>query len=57
MPLRWAILHSRKLVHNGRASLKEMEEHFDAVMIADAMPMRNCSAEHIDKIHILSVSI
>jgi len=41
MPLRWEILHSQKLVHivaEGPVTLKEMEEHFDAIMVADAMP-------------------
>ena len=41
MPLRWQILHPQKLVHivaEGKVTLKEMEEHFDAIMVADAMP-------------------
>jgi hypothetical protein len=41
MPLRWEILHPQKLVHivaDGPVTLKEMEEHFDAIMVADAMP-------------------
>ena len=41
MPLRWEILHPQKLVHivaEGVVTLKEMEEHFDAIMVADAMP-------------------
>ena len=41
MPLRWEILHSQKLVHivaEGPVTLKEMEDHFDALFIADAMP-------------------
>lgn len=41
MPLRWEILHSQKLVHivaDGPVTLREMEEHFDAIMVADAMP-------------------
>jgi len=41
MPLRWQILHPQKLVHivaEGKVTLQEMEEHFDAIMVADAMP-------------------
>jgi hypothetical protein len=41
MPLRWEILHPQKLVHivgEGTVTLAEMEEHFDAIMVADAMP-------------------
>ena len=41
MPLRWQILHPQKLVHivaEGKVTLKEMEEHFDAILVADAMP-------------------
>jgi hypothetical protein len=41
MPLRWEILHPQKLVHivaEGPVTLKEMEDHFDAIMVADAMP-------------------
>lgn len=41
MSLRWEILHQQKLVHivaDGPVTLKEMEEHFDAIMVADAMP-------------------
>ncbi|MDP1840226.1 MAG: hypothetical protein Q8N31_00960 [Reyranella sp.] len=41
MPLRWEILHPQKLVHivaEGPVTLKEMEDHFDAIYIADAMP-------------------
>lgn len=41
MPLRWEILHPQKLVHivaEGPVTLKEMEEHFDAILVADAMP-------------------
>jgi hypothetical protein len=41
MPLRWEILHPQKLVHivaEGPVTLKEMEDHFDASMVADAMP-------------------
>ena len=41
MPLRWEILHPQKLVHivaEGPVTLKEMEDHFDAIFVADAMP-------------------
>jgi hypothetical protein len=41
MPLRWEILHSQKLVHivaEGPITLKDMEEHFDAIVVAEAMP-------------------
>jgi hypothetical protein len=41
MPLRWEILHPQKLVHvvaEGPVTLKEMEDHFDAIVVADAMP-------------------
>jgi hypothetical protein len=41
MPLRWQILHPQKLVHivaDGKVTLKEMEAHFDAILVADAMP-------------------
>ena len=41
MPLRWTIDHSRKFVHivvaEGPLTLKDMEEHFDAITLADAM--------------------
>lgn len=40
MPLRWDIDHSRKFVHivaEGPVTLKEMEAHFDAIMVANAM--------------------
>ena len=41
MPLRWIIDHSRKFVHivvaDGPLTLKDMEEHFDAIAVADAM--------------------
>jgi len=39
--LRWQILHPQKLVHivaEGKVTLAEMEAHFDAIMVADAMP-------------------
>ena len=41
MPLRWEILHAEKLVHlvaDGTVTLRDLEEHFDAVLVADAMP-------------------
>ena len=40
MPLRWEILHPQKFVHivaEGPVTLKEMEDHFDAIYIADAL--------------------
>ena len=40
MPLRWEIFHAQKFVHiiaEGPVTLKEMEEHFDAIAVADAM--------------------
>lgn len=40
MPLHWEILHPEKFVHivaEGQVVLKEMEEHFDAIAVADAM--------------------
>ena len=41
MPLRWEILHSQKLIHivaEGTVTLPEMEEHFDALVVANALP-------------------
>ncbi len=41
MPLRWEILHPQKLVHivaEGAVTREELEEHFDAIVVADAMP-------------------
>ena len=41
MPLRWEIHHGQRLVHivaDGPVTLKELEDHFDAIMVADAMP-------------------
>ncbi|MDP1909119.1 MAG: hypothetical protein Q8K85_12525 [Hyphomicrobium sp.] len=41
MPLRWAILHPEKLIHivgEGPVTLKEMEDHFDALVVADVLP-------------------
>ena len=41
MPLRWEILHQQRLVHivgDGPVTLKEMEDHFDAIIVANAMP-------------------
>lgn len=40
MPLRWEIDHVRKFVHivaEGPVVLKELEEHFDALFVANAM--------------------
>ena len=40
MPLRWKILHAEKLVHviaEGPVTLKHMEEHFDAIVTANAL--------------------
>ncbi len=40
MPLRWDILHDEKFVHviaEGPVTLKEMEEHFDALVVANAL--------------------
>lgn len=41
MPLKWTIDHSRKFVHivvaEGPLTLQDMEEHFDAIAVADAM--------------------
>ncbi len=40
MPLRWEILHDQKLVHviaEGEVTLTEMEDHFDALVVADAL--------------------
>jgi len=40
MPLRWEILHDQKLIHvvaEGEVTLKEMEEHFDALVVANAL--------------------
>jgi hypothetical protein len=40
MALRWEILHPQKLIHivaDGTVTLKEMEEHFDAIVVANAM--------------------
>ncbi len=41
MPMRWDIDHAQKFVHivaEGAVTLKEMEGHFDALLVADAMP-------------------
>jgi hypothetical protein len=40
MPLRWEILHPQKfirIVAEGSVTLKEMEEHFDAIAVENAM--------------------
>jgi hypothetical protein len=41
LPLRWNILHDRKLVHiigEGVVTREDLEAHFDAIVIANAMP-------------------
>lgn len=40
MPLRWEILHPQKLIHivaEGPVALKDMEEHFDALVVANVL--------------------
>ena len=40
MPLRWQVHHAEKLVHviaEGRVTIKEMEDHFDALVVAGAL--------------------
>ncbi|WP_425064203.1 hypothetical protein [Reyranella sp.] len=40
MPLRWEILDPQKLIHvvaEGEVTLKEMEAHFDALVVANAL--------------------
>jgi hypothetical protein len=40
MPLRWDIRHDERLVHviaEGPVTLKELEAHFDALVVADAL--------------------
>lgn len=40
MPLKWEIFHDQKLVHiiaEGHVTLPEMEEHFDALAVADVL--------------------
>ena len=40
MPLKWEIFHDQKLVHiiaEGRVTVPEMEEHFDALAVADVL--------------------
>jgi len=40
MPLRWDIRHEEKLIHvvaEGEVTLKEMEAHFDALVVANAL--------------------
>jgi len=40
MPLRWEILHPQKFIHivaEGPVTLKEMEDHFDAIAVETAM--------------------
>ena len=41
MPLRWEILHAEKIVHivaEGVVTREELEEYFDAIVVANAMP-------------------
>jgi hypothetical protein len=41
LPLRWTILHEQKLVHivaEGIVTRQDIEEHFDAIVVANAMP-------------------
>jgi hypothetical protein len=43
MPVRWEVLHPQKLVYvaiYGEVTLKEMEEHFDALVLATALGYR-----------------
>ncbi len=55
MPLRWEILHPEKFVHivaEGPVTLMEMEAHFDAMMVADAMPYAKLfDATHAEPIY------
>ena len=55
MPLRWEILHDQKLVHivaDGKVTLPEMEAHFDAILVADAMPYAKLfDATHAEPIY------
>jgi hypothetical protein len=40
MPLRWVIDHPEQFIHivaDGPVTLKEMEEHFDSIAVAEAM--------------------
>ena len=40
MPLRWQIDHQKKFVHivaEGPVTIEQMEEHFDAIAVAEAM--------------------
>ncbi len=40
MPLHWQVHHAEKLVHviaEGRVTMKEMEDHFDALVVAGAL--------------------
>ena len=41
MPLRWEILHDKKLVYvtaDGAVTLKDLEDHFDALYVESALP-------------------
>lgn len=40
MPLRWKVLHDQKLIHvvaEGAVTRRELEDHFDAVVVEDAL--------------------
>ena len=40
MPLHWKVLHDQKLVHvvaEGAVTRKELEDHFDALVVEDAL--------------------
>ena len=55
MPLRWEIHHSEKLIHivaEGPVTLKEMEDHFDALVVADVLSYAKLfDATHADPVY------
>ena len=55
MPLRWEIHHSEKLIHivaEGPVTLKEMEDHFDALVVADVLSYaKRFDATHADPVY------
>ena len=55
MPLRWEILHQQRLIHivaERTVTLKEMEEHFDALVVANALPYAKLfDATHADPLY------
>jgi hypothetical protein len=55
MPLRWEILHPEKLVHvvaEGLVTLKQMEEHFDAIVTANALSYSKLfDATHLEPVY------